>query len=216
MSARATRGTRASRPARSGRRSRSRRAGGTRRRRLITAGAAVVAGLAIGAALGLFGPVDDVIQELTLPLRHEDIIRQEAAQWDVEPALIAGMIYAESHFRDQTSHADARGLMQITPATARFIARKSRGTEFVLEDLSDPDVNIAYGTFYMRYLLDQLGQNEVAALAAYNAGIGNVAQWGGAELELDDIRFPETKAYVEEVFDKRRAYRERYATELGY
>ncbi len=194
----------------------SRRARSVRRRRLLAGVAVLAAGVAAGVALGIVGKVDEAIQELTLPLRHEDVIRQEAAEWEVEPALVAGMIYAESHFRDQTSHADARGLMQITPATARFIARKSRGTEFVLEDLSDPDVNIAYGTFYMRYLLDQLGQNEIAALAAYNAGIGNVEKWGGEDLQLDDIRFGETRSYVEQVLDKRQAYRETYARELGY
>jgi soluble lytic murein transglycosylase len=197
-------------------RKRGRRAHSTRRRRLLAGLGAAVAGVAAGVALGVFGKVDEAIQELTLPLRHEDVIRQEAAQWDVEPALVAGMIYAESHFRDQTSHADARGLMQITPDTARFIARKSRGTEFVLEDLSDPDVNIAYGTFYMRYLLDALDQNEVAALAAYNAGLGNVERWGGADLELDDIRFGETRSYVEQVLEKQEDYREAYPRELGY
>ncbi|HEX9967854.1 MAG TPA: lytic transglycosylase domain-containing protein [Solirubrobacterales bacterium] len=197
-------------------RKRSRRAQTTRRRRLLAMVVVLVAGLAAGVALGVFGKVDDAIQELTLPLRHEDVIRQEAAEWNVEPALVAAMIYAESHFRDQTSHADARGLMQITPDTARFIARKSKGTEFVLEDLSDPDVNIAYGTFYMRYLLDALDDNEVAALAAYNAGLGNVEKWGGAEMELEDIRFGETRSYVENVLDKREEYRETYPRELGY
>ncbi|HEX2096045.1 MAG TPA: lytic transglycosylase domain-containing protein [Solirubrobacterales bacterium] len=197
-------------------RKRSRQARAVRRRRLLAGALLVVVGVTAGAALGVFGKVDDAIQELTLPLRHEDVIRQEAAQWDVEPALIAGMIYAESHFRDQTSHADARGLMQITPATARFIARRSRGTEFVLEDLSDPDVNIAYGTYYMRYLLDALDQNEVAALAAYNAGLGNVEKWGGVDMELDDIEFGETRSYVEQVLEKREEYREAYARELGY
>jgi len=197
-------------------RKRSRRARSVRKRRLLVGGGVVAAGVVAGVLLGVFGKVDDAIQELTLPLRHEDIIRQESAQWDVEPALVAAMIYAESHFRDQTSHADARGLMQITPDTARFIARKSRGTEFVLEDLSDPDVNIAYGTFYLRYLLDLLDQNEIAALAAYNAGIGNVDEWGGGELQLDDIRFGETRSYVERVLEKRQTYRDTYARELGY
>lgn len=197
-------------------RKRSRRDREVRRRRLLLGVTVLAVGVAAGVALGVFGKVDDAIQELTLPLRHEDIIRQEAAQWDVEPALVAGMIYAESHFRDQTSHADARGLMQITPDTARFIARKSRGTEFVLEDLSDPDVNIAYGTFYMRYLLDALDQNEVAALAAYNAGLGNVEKWGGAELGLEDIEFGETRSYVEQVLEKREEYRDTYPKELGY
>ena len=194
----------------------SRRARSLRRRRLLAGGGVLAAGLVAGVLLGVVGKVDEAIQELTLPLRHEDVIRQESAQWDVEPSLVAAMIYAESHFRDQTSHADARGLMQITPDTARFIARKSRGTEFVLEDLSDPDVNIAYGTFYVRYLLDLLDQNEVAALAAYNAGIGNVEKWGGGELELGDIRFGETRDYVERVLEKQRSYRETYARELGY
>lgn len=197
-------------------RKRSRRAQTTRRRRLLAMTAVLIAGLAAGVLLGVFGKVDDAIQELTLPLRHEDVIRQEAAQRNVEPALVAAMIYAESHFRDQTSHADARGLMQITPDTARFIARESRGTEFVLEDLSDPDVNIAYGTFYLRYLLDALDQNEVAALAAYNAGLGNVEEWGGAEMELDDIRFGETRDYVERVLEKQEDYRQTYPRELGY
>jgi soluble lytic murein transglycosylase len=197
-------------------RRRSRRSRSLRRRRLLAGGGVLAAGLVAGVLLGVVGKVDEAIQELTLPLRHEDIIRQESAQWSVDPALVAGMIYAESHFRDQTSHADARGLMQITPDTARFIARKSRGTEFVLQDLSDPDVNIAYGTFYLRYLLDLLDQNEIAALAAYNAGIGNVEEWGGGELRLEDIRFGETRDYVERVLEKQRAYRETYARELGY
>lgn len=188
-----------------------------KRRRLLVGGAiALVLGLVVGRELGLVNKIDQAIQELTLPLKHEDVIRQEARQWRVDAALVAGVIDAESHFRDQTSHADARGLMQITPETAEFIARKSRGTEFVLADLSDPDVNIAYGTFYLRYLLDELDQNEVAALAAYNAGIGNVSKWGGGDLGLDDIRFPETRAYVEDVLDKQDAYREAYARELGY
>lgn len=197
-------------------RKRSRRARSVRRRRLLAGGGVVAAGVVAGVLLGVVGKVDEAIQELTLPLRHEDIIRQESVQWGVEPSLVAAMIYAESRFRDQTSHADARGLMQITPDTAKFIARKSRGTEFVLEDLSDPDVNIAYGTFYLRYLLDLLDQNEVAALAAYNAGIGNVDEWGGADLGLEDIRFEETRDYVERVLEKQQSYRETYARELGY
>ncbi len=74
---------------------------------------------------------------------------------DVEPSLIAAMIYAESRFSDQTSHAGARGLMQITPDTARKSSETAGGTNFELEDLSDPDINIRYGTFYLRELLDR-------------------------------------------------------------
>ena len=83
---------------------------------------------------------------MTLPLRHDDIIRQQADEKDLDPALIAAVIYEESSFRDKTSHAGARGLMQMTPATAIAIAEQSGGTAFVVEDLADPHINIRYGT----------------------------------------------------------------------
>ena len=86
---------------------------------------------------------------------------------NLDPTLIAAVIYAESRFRDdQTSPAGAEGLMQVTPATARMIARKSGGTAFVVEDLGTPQVNVAYGAWYLRYLLARYGGNEVFALAA--------------------------------------------------
>ena len=106
--------------------------------------------------------------------------------------------------------------MQITPETAKEIERLSGGTTFKLEDLSDPEINIRYGTFLLRELLDRYEGNEVAALAAYNAGPGNVDKWGGSDLNLNDIRFPETRAYVEDVLEKQGEYREQYAKELGY
>jgi soluble lytic murein transglycosylase len=187
-----------------------------RRRRLLAGGAAVVAGLAVGLVLGVFGKFDDVIQELTLPLRHEDIIRQQAAEKKVDASLIAAVIYAESKFDDQTSSAGARGLMQITPEAAQDIERHSGGTTFELGDLADPEINIRYGTYLLRELLDRYAGDTVAALAAYNAGPGNVDRWGGSQLSVTDIPFPETRAYVEGVLDKRRAYREKYAKELGY
>jgi soluble lytic murein transglycosylase len=158
---------------------------------------------------------EKALREITLPLRHDDVIRQQAADKDLDPALIAAVIYAESRFRDQESHAGARGLMQITPQTAAVIARLSGGTAFVTGDLSDPEINIRYGSYYLRYLLDRYRGNEVAALAAYNAGTGNVDRWGGAELGLGGIRFPETRAYVDQVLDKRPAYRDKYADDLG-
>jgi soluble lytic murein transglycosylase len=172
----------------------------------------------LGAAAALVASrinVDDVIDEITLPLKHEDSIRQQAEERDLDPALIAAVIYAESHFVDQTSEAGARGLMQVTPATAEAIAEESGGTEFVVEDLSNSDINIRYGTYHLRDLLDQYDGNLIAGLAAYNAGSGNVDKWGGSLLEPDDIRFPETRAYVDEVLEKRDQYRENYADELG-
>lgn len=148
-----------------------------RRRRLAIGGAAVAAAIVALVLLGVVGDVDRVIQELTLPLRHEDIIRQQAREKGVDAALIAAVIYSESKFSDQTSSAGARGLMQITPETAKDVERHSGGTTFKLGDLSDPEINIRYGTFRLRELLDRYGGDEVAALAAYNAGPGNVDGW---------------------------------------
>src|SRR3954471_14857788 len=98
-------------------------------RRLAWLVAVVVVAAVVVAAIVAPG-VDKAVKEIALPLRHEDIIRQQAADKGLDPALIAGVIYAESHFRDQTSHAGARGLMQITPQTARAIAQRTGGTAF--------------------------------------------------------------------------------------
>ena len=188
-----------------------------RRRRRLAIGAVVVAlGLVAVFVFGVVGTVDDAIQELTLPLRHDDIIRQQAEEKDVDAALIAAVIYSESKFVDQTSSAGARGLMQITPEAAREIERQSGGTTFTLDDLSDPEINIRYGTFLLREFLDDYDGNVVAALAAYNAGPGNVERWGGSDLSTDQIEFPETRAYVEGVLEKQTEYRDSYPRELGY
>lgn len=159
--------------------------------------------------------IDDAITEVTLPLRHDDIIRQQAEEKGVPADLIAAVIYEESRFRDQTSSAGARGLMQITPSTAEYVEDLSGGSTFDQSDLANPDINIRYGTFYLRHLLNQFDGDEVAALAAYNAGETNVFEWGGSDLEISDIPFPETKNYVKDVLEKRDAYRRKYADELG-
>jgi soluble lytic murein transglycosylase len=185
-------------------------------RKLVIGGAVVAAGVVAAFALVKLFDVGEVIQELTLPLRHEDVIRQQADEKGVDAALIAAVIYSESKFVDQTSSAGARGLMQITPEAANEIERLSGGTTFKLKDLSDPEINIRYGTFLLRELLERFDGDEVAALAAYNAGPANAEKWGGGDLGLDDIPFPETRAYVEEVLDKRDAYRQKYGRELGY
>src|SRR5690349_15747174 len=187
------------------------------RRRLI----ALVAAVGVGVIAVVAMPeVKHAAKEITLPLRHEDVIRQQAAEKDLDPALVAAVIYTESHFIDQTSHAGARGLMQITPATAHAIAQRTGGTAFTETDLATPQVNIAYGAWYLRHLLDHYGGNEVLALAAYNAGMGNVDGWmirdAGSALKPADLPFPETRAYVSKVLHARREYRRSYARELGY
>ncbi|MBA2506299.1 MAG: lytic transglycosylase domain-containing protein [Thermoleophilaceae bacterium] len=185
-----------------------------RRRRF---GAALVVAALVGAgAAALIG--SEAAKEITLPLKHEDIIRQQAADKNLDPALVASVIYEESKFRDATSHAGARGLMQITPATAAYIAHKSGGTEFEQGDLATPQINISYGTWYLRYLLQRYDGDALTAVAAYNAGEGNVDRWrsaAGGRLALDDIEFPETREYVSGVLEHRKEYRENYSRELG-
>jgi soluble lytic murein transglycosylase len=185
-----------------------------RRRNLVLGLAGFVAVAAIGWIV-LRPVIDDAIIELTLPLRHEDIIRQQARAKDLDPALVAALIYRESKFRDQTSSAGAKGLMQILPDTAKFIAKRSGGTQFELRDLANPQVNIAYGCWYLRYLMQRYSGNQVAAVAAYNAGHQHVDEWGGRSLRIDDIQFPETKQYTGDVFEKRRDYASHYRSELG-
>lgn len=186
-----------------------------RRRRLLLGGVAVAVGVFAGVIVAS-GQFDRAIQELTLPLRHEDIIRQQAEEKGVDASLIAAVIYSESKFSDATSSAGARGLMQITPEAANEIERLSGGTSFRLEDLSDPEINIRYGTFLLRELLDRFDQDEAAALSAYNAGPSHAEDWGGSDLTVEEIPFPETRAYVEEVLEKREEYRAEYDEELGY
>jgi soluble lytic murein transglycosylase len=191
------------------------------RRRRASVVFATLIGVALALAFAARGPVEDAVREITLPLRHEDIIRQQARDKDLDPALIAAVIYQESKFQDRTSEAGARGVMQILPSTAHYIARKSGGTAFEQGDLADPQINIAYGSWYLRYLLDHYSDNERLAIAAYNGGESNVDKWvadaGGPDhfRTDEDIPFPETRAYVASVEQKQAEYRDNYARELG-
>jgi soluble lytic murein transglycosylase len=192
----------------------------TRRRRLGLFVMAAV--LALGVAfLVVRAPVEKGIREITLPLRHEDIIRQQAREKGLDPALIAAVIYQESKFEDRTSSAGALGMMQLLPDTAHFIASRTGGTRFTTQDLSTPQVNIAYGSWYLRYLIDRYRGNETLAVAAYNAGEHNVDSWvqrAGGESSFDpsrDIPFPETRNYLQSVHDHRKQYRQHYGKELG-
>ncbi|HEY8303598.1 MAG TPA: lytic transglycosylase domain-containing protein [Solirubrobacteraceae bacterium] len=156
-----------------------------------------------------------------LPLADAAVIREQAADKHLDPALIAGVIYAETKFEPRTSSAGALGLMQIEPATAEFIARLSGGTRFTTADLATPKINLAYGSWYLRYLLNHYSGNEMLAVAAYNAGLANVDSWvasaraHGGELTVAEIPFAETRAYVQRVLRAQREYRGAYPQALG-
>jgi soluble lytic murein transglycosylase len=188
------------------------------RRALGSLAAAVLVVLTVALIVSV---LDGAVRRAALPLSHASVIREQALAKRLDPALIAAVIYAESKFDPRTSPAGAEGLMQILPSTAYFIAHLSGGTRFTASDLATPSVNVAYGSYYLRYLLDHYGGNEMLALAAYNGGLANVDGWvaradaAGRRLTLAGIPFGETRAYVQRVMDAQHAYRTTYPRELG-
>src|SRR5438270_6500360 len=161
------------------------------------------------------------VHRVPLPLTNADVIRAQAAAKHLDPALIAGVIYAESKFDPRPSPAGAEGLMQIEPSTAYYLAGLSGGVRFSASDLATPSVNVAYGSYYLRYLLDHYAGDLMLALAAYNAGLSNVDAWvararaNGHALSQEAIPFPETREYVRRVLRARHDYRATYARALG-
>ncbi len=180
--------------------------------------------LAIISAAAIVGTplIKRAIRHFTLPLKYASIIRQQATEKRLDPALIAAVIYAETRFSPRTSSTGAEGLMQIEPATAMFLARRSGATSFTVADLGTPQVNIAYGSYYLRYLLDEYHGSKVLALAAYNGGETNVDTWitharaSHVNFTISSIPALNVRAYVSEVLSKQRSYRANYATALGY
>jgi soluble lytic murein transglycosylase len=182
-----------------------------------------LAALALSALLIVLiaSEVNHAVSKLGLPLTNADVIRTQAALKRLDPALIAAVIYAETKFNPRASSAGAEGLMQILPETAYFIAHRSGGSRFTASDLATPSINVAYGSYYLRYLLDHYDGQEMLAVAAYNGGLANVDHWvaqarvKGGRLTIAAIPFPETRAYVERVLNAQRDYRAVYARQLG-
>ena len=180
--------------------------------------AAVLAALL--AAL-IISQIDHAVRQLGLPLSNASVIREQAADKHLDPALIAAVIYAETKFDPRPSSAGAQGLMQILPETAYFIAHRSGGSRFTASDLATPSINVAYGSYYLRYLLDHYNGNEMLAVAAYNGGLANVDGWvaranaAGGQLTVTAIPFAETRAYVQRVLRAQLAYRAAYPRQLG-
>ena len=188
-----------------------------RRRRLFLAFGVLAVGLGVILTMPL---LRKAVNELTLPLHYADVIREQAAEKHLDPALIAGVIYAETKFQPRDSSAGAVGPMQVMPQTAAFLAHRSGATTFESSDLVNPRINIAYGSYYLRYLLDEYHGNVTLALAAYNGGESNVDRWvadaraHGRSLTVGAIPFPETRAYVVRVLHAQREYRSKYSSQL--
>jgi peptidoglycan lytic transglycosylase len=177
---------------------------------------ALVVLLAVAAAAGVavwtVSTEPEWYQRVRYPLRYESIVLAHSRNYHLPPTLLAAVIYTESKFdADARSAAGAVGLMQLLPETAKGIAVRTGGHGFVVSDLVDPEINVRYGSWYLRNLLDRYDDVRTA-LAAYHAGQGNVDEWRRKGV---GIQFPETRNYVDKVLDAQRVYAEAYEDELS-
>jgi soluble lytic murein transglycosylase len=171
----------------------------------------LVTALAVGGAY-LWSSPPDRLQRLRYPLKYQTIVRGHARNYDLDPALLAAVIETESKFRaDAKSSSGAIGLMQLLPSTAEGIAIHTGGSKFTRDDLWDPELNVRYGSWYLRHLLNKY-DDEKTALAAYNAGQDNVDRWRAAG---KGIAYAETRAYVDKVEKLKGIYGDVWAAELG-
>jgi soluble lytic murein transglycosylase len=169
--------------------------------------------VAAGAILYLQRTEPPWYARLWYPLRYSTNVRVYAREDNLDPALLAAVIESESKFNpDARSDAGAIGLMQLTPATAKGIAQYTGGSRFRIADLTNPDINIRYGAWYLGHLLAKYG-DERLALAAYNAGQDNVDRW---QRDHGGIQFGETKDYIAKVERLKKIYRRAYPSQLGY
>ena len=160
---------------------------------------------------------EDFQRKYLYPYDYQDTINFYADRYEVDRNLVASVILAESKFRqDATSVHGARGLMQIMPETGSWIATQIEDDSFSVDKLYNVNMNIKYGTWYLSELQTEFEGNEVLALAAYNAGRGNVYEWMEKyhwDINFKDytkIPFPETREYVKRVLENKKHYNELY------
>lgn len=151
------------------------------------------------------------------PYYHRDLVQEYSQKNNIDEYLVAGVIMSESKFQQQarSSHG-AVGMMQLMPETARWIAGELDDKKYTDENLADPERNIRYGSWYIAELKREFEDNDVLALAAYNAGRGNVREWmltygwGYDFKRIEDIPFLETRNYVKGVLYNQKKYRQLY------
>lgn len=146
---------------------------------------------------------------ILFPMKYKSIIEKYAELENLSPVLIASIIKTESGF-DSTavSKKGAVGLMQIMPQTAKWIYENNFEDEFDEQVLFDPEMNICVGVLYVSYLFEKY-QDEITALACYNAGEGVVKEWMGEcmTLEKTQIEYKETAKYVSKVQNAKKIYK---------
>lgn len=182
------------------------------------AGAAVLLFLLL-LGIGLLTQTDMFQKKYIYPYPHQKIIAQYAAAYHVESALVAGVIMSESKFKNEVhSPRGAVGLMQLMPDTARWIAEQLGDERYDMEKLHEAETNIRFGTWYLSSLREEFNGNEVLALAAYNAGRGNVRSWMevyGWDMSFCDISqipYLETREYVAKVLKNKEKYQKLYGS----
>lgn len=154
------------------------------------------------------------------PYRSE--ITQAADRLDLDPYLLAALVRVESRFNaNAESEAGARGLMQVMPETASWVAKQIGIQDFHENQLDQPGVNLLIGSWYLASLFEDFHGNQVTGLAAYNAGHGNVQAWlkdglwKGTMADVDRVPFPETQSYLRAVMRDYEIYKYLYADQGG-
>ena len=182
----------------------------------------IVLALLIFVLLGLAAVwVNRVVEKRSYALPDMAQIKTRAQEYELDAFLVAAVIYAESSGNaNAVSPKGAVGLMQIMPTTGQWVADKMDMQEYEESSLTDPSVNMRLGCWYLAYLFDKYDANLTHALAAYNAGPGNVDKWlkddtFSRDGELIQIPFAQTARYVEKVAMVREKYLEYYEDELS-
>ena len=154
-----------------------------------------------------------ILRNYFYPFKYKKEVIFYSEYYDLNPALVLSIINAESGFDSAAeSSAGAIGLMQITPKTANYIAERTGAVNY---DLTAPDTNIDFGCYYIKYLLNKF-ENVSTAIAAYNAGEGNVSLWLEDKSCSEDgttlirIPFNETKVYVKKIEESFIKYKKLY------